>query len=136
MNSPLDTGPFIAVVPGEPASKSNQRQFVKIHGVPRFIKSKKALAYANNFSILCPTRDSLYIDDLFLGVKVFYKTKRPDLDETLVLDLLQGKAYKNDRQVKARLALWGLDRSNPRVHIFVAPIAMMDEGIEYLLALD
>jgi Holliday junction resolvase RusA-like endonuclease len=136
VSNPRNTDPFIVSVPGETASKSNSRQRVLIHGVSRYIKSKKALIYSKNFCILCPIRDVLYTEDVVVGIKMFYRTRRPDLDETLVLDLLQDKAYVNDRQVKARFALWGLDKNNPRVEIFVAPLSMTQDAVKYILALD
>ena len=36
-------------ITGEPASKSNSRRIVRIHGNTRIIKSKKALEYRDNF---------------------------------------------------------------------------------------
>jgi Holliday junction resolvase RusA-like endonuclease len=41
------------------------------------------------------------------------------LDESLILDLLQGLVYKNDRQVKERHTYWGLDPENPRAEIII-----------------
>jgi hypothetical protein len=37
----------------------------------------------------------------------------------LILDLLQGVAYENDRQVKEKHIYWGLDKENPRCEIKV-----------------
>ena len=71
-----------------------------------------------------------------MGIKIYYRTRRPDLSETLVLDLLQGKAYGNDRQVKRRFADWGLDKENPRVELFIAPLDRTMDAIEYIMGLD
>ena len=48
---------------------------------------------------------------------IYYASRRPDLDESLIMDLLQDVAYKNDRQVKAKIILHGLDKDNPRAEI-------------------
>ena len=45
---------------------------------------------------------------------IYYASRRQALDESLILDLLQERAYKNDRSVKARITRWHLDRVNPR----------------------
>jgi Holliday junction resolvase RusA-like endonuclease len=112
---------------GEPASKSNQRRFVNIGGRPRFIKSKKALSYADHFNSQVPVLDQMIEGDLFMGIKIYYASRRPDLDESLILDLLQGRIYTNDRQVKCRFSMWGLDRDNPRADIFVCTLDMFKE---------
>ena len=39
---------------------------------------------------------------------IYYSSRRPDLDESLILDLMQGVIYKNDRQVKQKNIYWGL----------------------------
>ena len=128
--------PFIVTVLGETTSKENSRRIVKIGGKTRSIKSAKALAYSEMFKYLCPTRGSLLEGDLVMGIKIYYGSRRPDLSETLVLDLLQGKAYGNDRQVKRRFADWGLDKENPRVELFIAPLDRTMDAIEYIMGLD
>lgn len=40
----------------------------------------------------------------------------------MILDCLEGKVYKNDRQVKAKHIFWGLDKENPRAEIEVLPL--------------
>lgn len=107
----------VFVVYGEPASKANSRKMVTIGGVPRLIKSKKALSYAEGFKSQCA---GLPMDgDVKVSMTIYYASRRPDLDESLILDLLQGVAYHNDRQVKEKHIIWGLDRENPRTEIKV-----------------
>lgn len=114
---------FRCVIQGEPASAKNQRRIIKIHGSPRIIKSKKALDYSKAFNEQCPSMESPYDCDVSLWVNVWYASRRPDLAcIDLVQDLLQGHAYNNDRQVKASMALWGLDKGNPRCEIIVRPL--------------
>jgi len=117
---------------GEPASKANSRRLVLIKGRPAFIKSKKAIDYSKNFAIQCPTYDTLYEEDLVIALKIYYKSKRPDLDESLILDLLQGKVYKNDRSIKLKYVEWGLDRQFPRILVVLGPVERREEVISRL----
>ena len=105
---------------GEPASKSNSRTLVTINKRPAFIKSKKARDYVKRFELQCPVlAENMLEGDLWVDMKIFYGSRRPDLDESVILDAMQGYIYKNDRQVKEKWIKWGLDRENPRSQIFV-----------------
>jgi len=130
-----DSDMIVLTIMGEPASKANARRLVKIKNRIAFIKSKKALSYSRNFEAQCPVSDTLYEEDLAVAMKIYYKSKRPDLDESLILDLLQGKAYKNDRAVKIKYIEWGLDRELPRTYIVLGPIDKKDEIISTLKVL-
>jgi len=92
-----------------------------------FIKSKKALDYCDIFREQCPDNDDLLECDVSVDMTIYYASRRPDLDESLILDLLQGKAYKNDRQVKEKHIRWGLDTERPRSIITVTPLASGDD---------
>ena len=117
---------------GEPASKANSRRLVSIGGKPRFIKSKKALNYSRHLELQCPVLDELLEGDLAIAMKIYYSTRRPDLDESLILDLLQGKLYKNDRSIKLKHVLHGLDKENPRTVLLVGPVEKQVEIISSL----
>jgi len=91
---------------------------VLIGGSPRLIKSSKALAYAVMFKHQV-TGGQMLEGDLVVHIRIWYASRRPDLDESLILDLLQGVAYENDRQVKEKHIYWGLDKENPRCEIRV-----------------
>jgi len=111
------------IINGEPASKANSRRLVTIKGRPAFIKSKKALAYVKLFDEQCPQMgDSMLQGDLQAEIKIYYATRRPDLDESVILDCMQDKIYKNDRQVKRKVIEWGLDRENPRAEVLMTTI--------------
>lgn len=91
-----------------------------MRGKPAFIKSAKALSYSDAFLMQCPKIDEPFKSDVYVDMTIYYASRRPDLDETLVLDLMQKAGiYINDRQVKGRTTLWGLDPENPRVEISV-----------------
>ena len=110
------------VVTGEPASKANSRQIVMFGKRPAVIKSKKAREYVKAFDVQCRPLPNLLDGDLAVHITIYYATRRPDLDESVVLDCLQGKIYANDRQVKEKHVYHGLDRDKPRCDIYVWPI--------------
>lgn len=107
---------------GEPASKANSRRVVKFGNMSRLIKSQKALNYSEEFRAQCPQLGRLMDGDLRVTMRIYYATRRPDLDESLILDLMQGLVYENDRQVKERHTYWGLDAENPRSEIIIEQI--------------
>lgn len=111
---------------GEPASKANSRKIVLIKGRPASIKSDKARNYAKIFTAQCQKLDYLFENDVKVEMLIFYASRRPDLDESLILDLMQGIIYNNDRQVKQKNIYWGLDRENPRTIIRVSSLESGD----------
>lgn len=113
---------LVQIIFGEPASKSNSRRLVRYGGVSRLIKSEKALNYSDVFKQQCRPLATLMTGDLRITLHIFYASRRPDLDESLILDLMQGLIYENDRQVKERHAYWGLDPENPRTEILIERI--------------
>ena len=128
----IDDDPCIINILGEPASKANSRRFVVIGGKPRFIKSKKALDYTKSFKSQCPVRKELFKEDVFVAIKIYYASRRPDLDASLVLDSLQDYVYPNDRLVKGQYLEWGLDRDNPRSLIVVTTLGNKDLALRKL----
>ena len=110
------------VILGEPASKANSRKIVTFGKRPAMIKSEKARMYVKLFNQQCQQLDDLFLEDVSVSMKIFYASRRPDLDESLILDLKQGFIYKNDRQVKHKDIRWGLDKENPRSIIEVSDL--------------
>jgi Holliday junction resolvase RusA-like endonuclease len=110
--------PLFFSVLGEPASKANSRRIVKFGNLSRMIKSQKALDYSSAFKRQVKA-GRLLEGDVVVEMTIWYASRRPDLDESLILDLLQGVAYTNDRQVKEKHIFWGLDKENPRTEIMV-----------------
>ena len=107
---------------GEPASKANSRKLVFFGKKPAFIKSDKARTYLKNFNEQCKPLPELLEGNLGVEMTIFYASRRPDLDESVVLDAMQDKIYKNDRQIKKKIINWGLDKENPRSEIRVYEI--------------
>lgn len=130
-STPGRTEPIEFTVLGEPASKANSRRLVsRVSKAGRTvvlpIKSEKALSYAEQFARQCPALEELFTGDVIVMFEIYYGSRRPDLDESLILDLMQGRIYVNDRQVKARFSVWGLDPGNPRTVVRVAPMEGSD----------
>jgi len=99
---------------GEPASKANSRKMVLIKGRPALIKSQKARDYVKTFEQQCPVLEVPTTENVVVEMMIYYASRRPDLDESLILDCMQCRVYKNDRQVKQKFIYWGLDKENPR----------------------
>ena len=110
------------IIFGEPASKANSRRVVHYGGMSRLIKSKKALTYSDVFRQQCKPLAVLMTGDLRITMHIYYASRRPDLDESLILDLLQGLVYVNDRQVKERHTYWHLDPVSPRTEMIIEQI--------------
>jgi len=110
------------IIFGEPASKANSRRVVHYGGMSRLIKSAKALSYSDVFKQQCKPLAVLMTGDLRITMHIYYASRRPDLDESLILDLLQGLVYVNDRQVKERHTYWHLDPESPRTEMIIEQI--------------
>ncbi len=119
------TAPWRITILGQPYSKANSRKLVLIKGMPRSIKSDNARRYREDFLKQCPVLDPLFEEDVCVEMTIYYASRKPDLDESLILDCLQDRAYRNDRQVKHKHIHWGLDPDNPRteLRVWLAPSA-------------
>ena len=117
---------IIFTIEGEPASKSNSRKIVSFGKRMGVIKSEKARNYEKLFASQCPTLENLIESEVKVELIIHYASRRPDLDESVILDCMQGKIYVNDRQVKQKHIYWGLDRERPRTHVRVSPMEICD----------
>lgn len=127
---------IIFTILGEPVSKANSRQLVTIKGRPAFIKSKKALAYERDAVLQIPsTAKQMLQGKIKITVRMFYASERPDLDESIVLDVLQSRfkngelvrpgVYVNDRQVREKHIYHGIDKRQPRAEIEIEEIGQL-----------
>jgi Holliday junction resolvase RusA-like endonuclease len=115
------------ILHGEPASKANSRRLVTIRGQARLIKSQKALDYVAVVKATHPPLSPLLEGDLRMTADVYYASRRPDLDVSLILDALQDIVYRNDRQVREMHLYHHLDRENPRAEITLEEMHYDDE---------
>lgn len=118
-------------IKGEPASKANQRMIVKFGDRPASIKSPKARNYEQMAQMQIPDHCRVMFDKpVKVEMTIYYASNRPDLDESVILDVLQAKkkagvllrrgVYVNDRLVHEKHIKWGLDKNNPRAEIVVS----------------
>lgn len=112
------------VIVGEPASKANSRQIVKIGGKLRVIKSLKARRYVSDVArqVEPLPEDKQLRAPIRMTAHVFYASERPDLDPSLILDALQGRVYANDRAVREMHLFHHIDRENPRAELTLCEI--------------
>lgn len=111
------------VILGQPQSKANSRKLASIKGRKLFIKSDAALRYVSDFAKQCPVLNPMFEGDVHVDLEIYYASRRPDLDESLILDALQSRVYHNDRQVRSKAVRGGVDRLAPRAIIRVTPLA-------------
>jgi Holliday junction resolvase RusA-like endonuclease len=126
---------------GEPASKANSRKIVTIADRPASIKSEKALNFERNaLRQIPPIARQQLTGALRVTLRIFYASQRPDLDESIVLDVLQNRyksfgtgksrkreliqkgVYVNDRQVREKHVYHAIDKANPRVEVLIEPL--------------
>ena len=129
---------------GEPASKANQRQLVSFPDGkggkrPALIKSAKARDYERDALLQIPPAARVQLEGpVRVTLRIFYASERPDLDESVVLDVLQDRylkdgptgerrlvqkgVYRNDRQVREKHVFHAIDRANPRTEVEVEPL--------------
>jgi hypothetical protein len=142
---------------GEPASKANSRVLSTIGPADNkrtiLRKGNKALAYEEAALRQIPPRFRLRLEGpLGVRLRIFYATQRPDLDESIVLDVLQDRTvlreragvkervivqngvYRNDRQVRMRVVEHGIDKHHPRTEIEVWRLQPVQTGLELPIA--
>jgi hypothetical protein len=138
---------------GEPASKANSRRIVTIADHSAVVKSKKALSFERDALRQIPPKARQRLEGpVRVTLRIWYASERPDLDESIVLDVLQdryGKAernpfdgqagprpllqagvYRNDRQVREKHVFHGIDRANPRTEVTVEPLAAQQASFD------
>ncbi|CAO3358645.1 hypothetical protein [Azospirillum palustre] len=120
------------VIPGEPAAKGNSREIVQFGGKVALRKGDKALGFEAIAGMHVTKLPEPYEGDVAVHVRVFYATRRPDLDASLVYDALQTRKIKvgdgfvleprliaNDRQVRLKIEEGFVDKDRPRVEVAV-----------------
>lgn len=133
---------------GEPASKANSRKVATFGNLPpMLIKSDKARGYEKAaLAQIPPIARVRLTGPIRITMRIFYASERPDLDESLILDILQDRwqsekkdkmtgvvirerkliqagVYQNDRQVREKHIHHAIDRKNPRTEIVVQSLS-------------
>lgn len=117
------------VILGQPPSKSNSYNIVKIGGHYSLAKTKALKKYEQSFFEQCRWRDRNISNYFELSMDVFFLSKLPDLDNSLkiVLDCLQScKVIKNDRLCVKIEARKFIDRNNARIELALREVAEIE----------
>lgn len=136
---------------GQACSKANSRRIVTIGERPSVIKSKDAIAFERDALRQIPLAARKRLEGpVRVTLRMFYASERPDLDESIVLDVLQDRwgkrqergalletsrpllqagVYRNDRQVREKHVYHAIDKRNPRVEIEVEPMQAQQQGL-------
>jgi Holliday junction resolvase RusA-like endonuclease len=139
MTTPPDAIAF--TLRGEPASKANSRKIVTLGGKPAVIRSAKARDYERIALAQIPAWARQRIQGpVGVSIRIWYASERPDLDESVILDVLQDRyaraaglsspdrtllaagVYRNDRQVREKHIYHSIDKVDPRSDIKVWPL--------------
>ncbi len=126
--APVDRpGRVRVVIRGEVASLKNSRRHVpgKSGAGRKFavcLPSEKAERWMKSAREQVPIRSPLLAGPLVMFVRCFYSSERPDLDESAVMDALQGRVYGNDRQIREKHVYHAIDKANPRVEVVIEPM--------------
>lgn len=139
---------------GEPASKANSRKIVTFGKRAASIKSDKARNYERDAVRQIPPAARVGLEGpVRVTLRIWYASERPDLDESVVLDVLQDRwskektdkdtgrviaprtllqrgVYRNDRQVREKHVFHGIDRNNPRTDVLVEPLQAQQAGLD------
>lgn len=103
--------------------KSNSRRIFrnKYSGRILCIKSSKALDYEQSFlvqTLNIPKETFLKTDNLALTAIIFYSSRKPDLSDELLCDLLEKtRIIHNDRQIVVKHLTKYIDSANPRCEV-------------------
>jgi Holliday junction resolvase RusA-like endonuclease len=132
---------------GEPVSHKNGYHIVTIGKRPAIVKSKEALAYERDaLRQISPAAKQRIEGPVRVSLRLFYASERPDMDESLILDVLQDRwgrrdgpkgtrvllqagVYRNDRQVREKHVFWALDKKTPRVEIEIQPLQAQQSSL-------
>jgi hypothetical protein len=145
---------------GELASKANSRELVtrrmkdeqgNVHNRVMFIKSKKARSYEADALKQIPPKCRVRLQGpVCVTLDIFYASERPDLDESVLLDVMQDRyqrivlpngevkreliqngCYRNDRQVRKKIVTHYIDRANPRAIVRIEPMQMQQDQFDF-----
>lgn len=141
--------PIRFTILGKCASKANSRKVADVGPADArrriFIKSKDALQFERDaLRQIPPAARARIAVPVRVSIWIFYESERPDLDESLVLDILQDRykgtgddrrliqsgVIRNDRLVREKHVYHGIDRANPRVEVKVELLQAMQANLD------
>lgn len=115
---------------GQIFSKANSRRSVvnRRTGKMMYIKSQNALDCVKSFTEQAKLlwKGPPLEGPVVFVAHVWYPSRRQDLDVSLLMDLLQGVCYENDRQIERMALSKNYDKNNPRVEVQIYPLEGTD----------
>lgn len=133
------------VIHGQPYSKANRRKMVYVGKAgskrPMFIKSKEARTYEDDamlqLIILKDENDWQMIEeDCAITITIYYASRRPDLDPSIILDVLQkAEIVKNDRLFTEMHLYKAIDKEKPRAEICIHDLTVSDNQKQRIMEL-
>lgn len=138
------------VVVGRNEDGSPKTERMKVGGRILNRKSDDALEYESDALRQIPPKARQRIEGpVRVTLRLFYASERPDLDESIVLDVLQDRwktptlpngekgervllqrgVYRNDRQVREKHVFHGIDKAKPRAEVVVEPMQMQQPDL-------
>jgi Holliday junction resolvase RusA-like endonuclease len=143
---------------GQAASKANSRKLVtrpfrgddgQMHRRPMSIKSDAAREFERAALLQIPVTARVELTGpVRVTMRLYYASERPDLDESIVLDVMQSRyctrmvkgretkyclrkgVYLNDRQVREKHIYHAIDRANPRAEVMVEPLTAQQDALD------
>lgn len=126
----------LVCIDAQPYSKANSRRMATFRRKDgrtglRSIKSEKAMNFdaIAKAAALCYMKTPPFEGDVAVYALLAYGSRRSDVDESLLLDSLQGKCYKNDRQVRIKLIFGIVDSDRPRATVLIKQIRSGVAGV-------
>ena len=122
---------------GQLPSMKNRRILKVIKGRIMSFKNPEAQRYVKDFLKQIPGNLQVRYDTpVRLTALIFYKTKRPDLDESLLMDCLESSSIiTNDRLIWDKQILKYFDKHIPRITFYVEKLTNKEiskhEGVHY-----
>ena len=108
---------------GEPVGKSSGWKIAwPKGGRPFMVLTQKGRSYKDGVIRQVLPMHSMLVGPLKVTATLYYASERPDLDPSLLLDALQKRIYKNDRQVRELHVIHAIDRKNPRAEVTIEPM--------------
>lgn len=113
---------------GEPCSKANSRRLLRAPRTGKLFSAKSAKACATMASYVAQLKSrwrgrAPLEGPLKLTATLYYASRRPDLDDSLVADALQrAGVIVNDRQIEAKALCKQIDPERPRVECVIERI--------------
>lgn len=125
LGAPAAPALWSATIRGEPTPQARLHDIVLTEGTARLIKSRPARIWQNLALPQLLNRRPLrpLANDLALDCRFWSSSRRPAIDEGLVIETLERAAIiAHGRQICEKHVFAAVDRDDPRITVSLAPI--------------